>query len=64
MKKYHLKSFEALSVVSFVVDVNGMPQNICVAKRRVTGLIETRSKPRQNGVSSQPHAMANRCLFV
>jgi TonB family protein len=38
MKEYHIKSFEAMSILKFVVDINGTPQDICVAKEAGNGL--------------------------
>jgi hypothetical protein len=38
IKKQHIKDFEAISVLSLIVDVNGMPQNLCLLRPAGYGL--------------------------
>jgi hypothetical protein len=37
-KKQHIRDFEAVSILSLIVDVGGMPQNICLVKAAGYGL--------------------------
>jgi TonB family protein len=38
IKRKHLRSFEAVSLISIIVDVNGKPQDLCVKKAAGLGL--------------------------
>ena len=38
MKDQHVKQFEAMSMIRLTVDVNGMPQEVCVAREAGHGL--------------------------